>query len=166
VAAPKPDQRDGSRHPAARVVLSLGGVEAQLQDYERLVQELGWSVGRLLPWSFAVAAALPEPDADGDNPSRDLLLCDADGALGALFQSGGVPRFHRSWRNAVAGDAVAEELPALRRYVNDHLESTVGALWLCGDAAWTGAASAACQAASMPARVVAPEAALQAAIEG
>jgi len=155
-------------------MLSVGGVGAVLAEYESLVNELGWTVGRLVPWSFAAAAARTMDGDDAadnaaDNPDagrRDLVLCDADGALGALFQTDGVPRLHRAWRSPVSGEGVAEELPALRRYVGDHLETTIGSVWLCGDAAWTEAAAAACEPLQVPARILSPEAALCAAIEG
>jgi len=163
-------------------MLSVGGVDAVMAEYESVVAELGWTVGRLVPWSFAAAAARPEDDdAAGDaltsaaaisaaqddieEGRRDLVLCDADGSLGALFQTDGIPRLHRAWRSPVSGEGVAEELPALRRYVNDHLETTIGNVWVCGDSAWASAAAAACELSQMPATVLSPEAALCAAIE-
>ena len=152
-------------------MLSVGGVDAVMAEYESLVAELGWTVGRLVPWSFAAAAARrSEGDAEGDDGAgashRDLVLCDADGALGALFQTDGLPRLHRSWRSPVSGEGIAEELPSLRRYIGDHLESTIGGVWLCGEAAWAQAAAAACEPIQVPARILSPEAALCAAIEG
>ncbi len=159
----------------ASSLLSLGGTEAVLADYESLVADLGWTTGRLVPWSFATAAARPT-DANGavaashdagvaDTGQRDLILCDADGALGALFQIDDLPRLHRSWRSPVAGEQVAEELPSLRRYVNDHLETSIGTVWLCGDASWTRAASLACERGQVAARVLSQEAVLCAALE-
>ena len=165
-------------------MLSVGGVDAVMAEYESLVAELGWTVGRLVPWSFAAAAAaaaaaqtLQEVAAGSDvvtsaaNDSledgrRDLILCDADGTLGALFQTDGIPRLHRAWRSPVTGEEVAAQLPALRRYISDHLETTIGRLWLCGDSSWVSAAAAACELSQMPARVLSPEVALCAAIEG
>ncbi len=167
-------------------MLSVGGVDAVMAEYESVVAELGWTVGRLVPWSFAAAAARTLDDVASDigtgvavisaavasaatddieEGRRDLVLCDADGALGALFQTDGIPRLHRAWRSPVTGEAVAEELPALRRYVNDHLETSIGNVWLCGDSTWTTAAAAACERNQMPARVLSSEAALCAAIE-
>ncbi len=153
-----------SEETAVSTMVSVGGVEALLGEYEALIRELGWTVGRLVPWSFAAAAAR---DAQEDEAApRALVLCDADGAAGAVFQSDGVPRMHRAWRKPVAGSALAEELPGLRRYLNDHLETTIGDVWLCGDDEWTRAAADACALLEIPARVMTPEAALQAAIEG
>ena len=155
---------------ASSNMLSVGGVDAVMAEYEALVAELGWTVGRLVPWSFAAAAAARSGEASGDLGTdanyRDLVLCDADGALGALFQTDGLPRLHRSWRSPVSGEGVAEELPALRRYVGDHLESTISSVWLCGESAWAEAAVAACEPIQVPARILSPEAALCAAIEG
>ena len=154
---------EASSSPVASTMVSVGGVEALLAEYEALVRELGWTVGRLVPWSFAAAAAR---DADDDSAPRALVLCDADGAAGAVFHSDGVPRMHRAWRKSIAGSALAEELPGLRRYLNDHLETTIGGVWLCGDDEWTRAAADACALLEIPAHVLTPEAALQAAIEG
>jgi len=164
-------------------MLSVGGVDAVMAEYEATVAALGWTVGRLVPWSFAAAAAGrsggdvaggdagDNAGADGDLDAsaagrRDLVLCDADGALGALFQTDGIPRLHRAWRTPITGEGVAEQLPTLRRYVNDHLETTIGNLWLCGDSAWAAAAAAACELSRIPTRILSPEAALCAAIEG
>jgi hypothetical protein len=151
---------------AETMLLSLGGAEAVLADYEALVAELGWTVGRIVPWSFAAAAARPR-DVDGGAAGnhRDLVLCEADGTLGALFQTDGLPRLHRAWRSPVAAERVAEELPALRRYVNDHLDTSIGGVWLCGDSAWADAASIACETNQVPSRVLTPDAALCAALE-
>lgn len=154
-----------SDETAVSTMVSVGGVEALLSEYEALVRELGWTVGRLVPWSFAAAAARDAGDGDGAAP-RALVLCDADGAAGAVFESGGVPRMHRAWRKSIAGTALAEELPGLRRYLNDHLETTISGVWLCGDDDWTRAAADACALLEIPAHVLTPEAALQAAIEG
>lgn len=155
-------------------MLSVGGVDAVMAEYESLVAELGWTVGRLVPWSFAAAAAresggdVESEDALGETGAghRDLVLCDADGTLGALFQTDGLPRLHRSWRSSVSGEGVAEELPALRRYVGDHLETSIARVWLCGESAWAEAAAKACAPIQVPARILSPEAAMCAAIEG
>jgi hypothetical protein len=149
-----------------RQMLSIGGVAVVIDEYEALVAELGWSVGRLVPWSFAAAAASRGPDSAPAEPQRDLVLCDADGTLGALFQAGGLPRLHRAWRAPVAGAGVGAELPALQRYVNDHLETTIARVWLCGSAEWTGPAQEACSRAGLAVQALTPEAALCAAVEG
>lgn len=163
---------------ASASMLSVGGVDAVMAEYEALVAELGWTVGRLVPWSFAAAAArTQESGADqsgaGDSGAdaseaghRDLMLCDADGTLGALFHTDGVPRLHRAWRAPVSGAGVAEELPALRRYVNDHLETSISSVWLCGDSPWAEDAARACESIQVATRILPPEAALCAAIEG
>jgi hypothetical protein len=151
---------------AQSTLLSLGGVGAVLAEYESLTEELGWTTGRLVPWSFAAAAArrrAGEEDPEGAD-IRPLVLCDADGALGALFESHGQPALHRSWRSAVPGERVGAELPALRRYVSDRLETTIGAICLCGEPDWIAAAQ---DSIGVEAPVVAltPEAAMCAVLE-
>ncbi len=156
-----------------RWMLSVGGDASLLQEYESLVDPLGWTVERIVPWTFAAASvedgvqASPEgePTAD-DEPARRLILCEADGTLACLFEAFGVPRFHRAWRARVAGDRVADELPSLRRYVNDHLEMTIGQVCLCGTADWVRAAAAACDAVDLEVRQVSPEEAMAGALNG
>ncbi len=155
----------GGQEGVGASMLSVGGVDAVMAEYEAVVAELGWTVGRLVPWSFAASAARGLND-EADGGSSDLVLCDADGTLGALFHTDGVPRLHRAWRAPVSGAGVAEELPALRRYVNDHLETSICSVWLCGDSPWAEDAARACEAIQVATRILPPEAALCAAIEG
>ncbi len=154
-----------------RWMLSVGGDASLLQEYESLVDPFGWTVGRLVPWTFAAAVADDGPGAppagesaaDGE-PIRRLIMCEADGTLACLFEASGVPRFHRAWRARVDGDRVADELPSLRRYVNDHLEMTIGHVCLCGTADWATATAAACSAVDLDVRRVSPEEAMAGAL--
>lgn len=155
-----------------RWMLSVGGDASLLQEYEDLVEPFGWTVGRIVPWTLA-AASVDEgdkPQLEGQSsvadPCQRLILCEADGTLACLFEAGGVPRFHRAWRARVDGASIADELPSLQRYVNDHLEMTVGQVFLCGTADWSTAAAAACGAVGLDVRQVDPEEALAGALRG
>ncbi len=156
-----------------RWMLSVGGDAELLREYEALVDPYGWTVGRIVPWTLAAASVddsdktRPESEsADAEESPRRLILCEADGTLACLFEAGGVPRFHRAWRARVDGDRVAEELPSLRRYVNDHLEMTIGQVSLCGTADWSTTVAAACDAVDLEVRRVNPEEALAGALRG
>ncbi|HJO03079.1 MAG TPA: hypothetical protein QGG47_03795 [Acidobacteriota bacterium] len=155
-----------------RWMLSAGGDAALLREYESLVEPFGWTVGRIVPWTLAAASVhdgAPGPEGESpvaDQPLRRLILCEADGTLACMFEAGGVPRFHRAWRAQIAGDRVADELPSLRRYVNDHLEMTIGHVCLCGTADWSTAVADACDAVGLEVRRVDPEKALAGALRG
>ncbi len=156
-----------------RWMLSVGGDAELLREYEALVDPFGWTVGRIVPWTLAAASVdygdttqAESDSADADESPRRLILCEADGTLACLFEAGGVPRFHRAWRARVDGDCVAEELPSLRRYVNDHLEMTIGHVCLCGTVDWSTAVAAACDAVDLEVRRVKPEEALAGALRG
>jgi len=156
-----------------RWMLSVGGDAALLQEYEALVDPFGWTVGRIVPWTLAAASvdsgSNPPPETEppgAAEPSQRLILCEADGTLACLFEAGGVPRFHRAWRARVDGASVADELPSLQRYVNDHLEMTVGRVCLCGTPDWSAAVATACDAVDLEVRRVDPEEALAGALRG
>ena len=139
-------------------LVSLGAQEALVREYEQLVQQLEWTVGRLVPWTMA-AAASAEPDSD-------LIVCDGAGTLACLFEVQGVPRFHRAWRARVPPEQLRQELPRLERYVNDRLEASIGRVWLCGQDEWMETAAAAATEAKLEVSAVSPEVALLGALSG
>lgn len=145
------------RHPS---LFSVGAQEELVREYEGLVEELGWEPGRVVPWTLAAAAALQQ-DAD-----RTLLLCEGDGALASAFEDGGVISFHRAWRARVATEQLGSELVSLRRYVAEHLDTTIASAVTCGPEAWQAGAAAACATAGLAARPLTPEQALLGAVRG
>ena len=155
-----------------RWILSAGADAALLQEYEAFVDPLGWTVGRIVPWTLAVASVgegesrVARQLTPGEEASRRFILCEADGTLACLFEAGGVPRVHRAWRARVEGDRVAAELPLLRRYINDHLEMTIGQVLLCGTPDWSTTVAATCAAFDLRVQRVNPEEALVGAIRG
>ena len=107
-------QEDGE--DGARWLVGIGADAERVSEIEELVKRFGWSVGRVVPWSFAAALGAGEASEHG------LTLCEGDGALSCLFEADGVPRFHRAWRAAVDPVELGVDLPALQRYVADRLE--------------------------------------------
>lgn len=133
-------------------LFSVGAQDALLREFEDLTAELGWTTGRVVPWTMAAWAC--------SEAASDLVLCDGDGTLACLFEAEGVPRFHRAWRARVTAECVGDELPALQRYVNDRLEMSIGRVWLCGAKEWARSASAAATAIGLDSSLISPDQAL------
>ena len=142
----------------ARWLVSVGADAERVSEIEELVNRFGWSVGRVVPWSFAAALGAGEASEHG------LTLCEGDGALSCLFEAEGVPRFHRAWRAAVDPAELGVELPALQRYVADRLEMSTSRAVLCGPDDWREAAARACDGAGLAAVHVTPSQALTGAL--
>jgi len=142
----------------ARWLVGVGADAARVSEIEELVSRFGWNVGRVVPWSFAAALGAGEASDHG------LTLCEGDGALSALFEADGVPRFHRAWRAAVDPGELAIELPALQRYVADRLEMSTSRAVLCGPDDWREIAGRACADAGLAAVHVTPAQALTGAL--
>ncbi len=152
----------------ARWFVSVGAAEAVVRAHEELLLGLGWSAGRVVPWTLA--AGLEDAVGNGSSeplvPPRQLVLCDGDGALACVFEADGVPRLHRTWRARVAAERICAELPTLRQYVMDHLEMAIDRIRVCGQPAWTAVAAAAAVEAGLQPHVTAPEDALLGALRG
>jgi len=136
--------------------LALGADEQVVREYEELVSELGWTVGRFVPWTMAAAAAAGE--------GTSLILCAGDGTLAGLFEAAGVPRLHRAWRARVPVQQIRHELPALQRFVADRLETTVTRVRVCGDQEWMRDAAQAARDSGLQADQLTPEQALMGAL--
>ena len=149
----------GSNGKGPRWLLSLGAEDALVREVENLVEEHGWRVGRVVPWTLAAATS------SNDEAEATLYVCEGDGAPGALFEGDGVPRLHRAWRGRVPAARLENELAALSRYVADHLEATVGQVRLYGGQAWLGAAQAACETIGLASEPIDPNTALLGALQ-
>lgn len=168
----------GAAVETRRWLVALGADRSLVREYEAVVGRLGWSVGRVVPWTLALAVAAGRATAAGrsaderskagaETRSRRLLLCEADGALACLFEAAEVPRFHRAWRARVPAERIAGELPGLRRYVTDRLELGISESWLCGpDEDWTRAAEEACRSAGLRTRTLSPDDAMLGGLTG
>lgn len=122
-------------------LLVLGAHRDVIREYESVVQPLGWTPGRVIPWTLALATEAPAPDLDG---ARLVLSADA-GRLACLVESAGVPRLHRAWR----GDSLPDpevELPPLQQYVRQRLDLPVAEVLLSGPESWRQATTPACEA--------------------
>jgi hypothetical protein len=138
----------------ARWLIAVGADAERIAEIEDLVGRFGWQVGRVVPWSFAVAVGA------GEASDRGLTLCEGDGALSCLFEADGVPRFHRAWRAEVDPSGLDLELPSLQRFVADRLEMHTARAVLCGGERWREAAALACADAGLAAVHVTPAQAL------
>lgn len=68
-----------------------------VREYERLVERLGLSVGRVLPVTLAAAASANRRSAGNPMDAR-LVLCGTGRRPAALVEADGIPRIHRAWR--------------------------------------------------------------------
>ena len=170
-----PGQRsnDAGEEGPPKWLLAVACKERVIEEYETVVEQLGWSVGRIVPWTLALsvggdsadrAAASGGDSADraaasgGDGAGRAaaasdesvepatrlLLLCDTDGSLACLVEADGLPRFHRAWRRGVVADKVGAELETLQHYITDRLELSLRDAWLCGASQWVNEVGTAC----------------------
>ena len=164
-------------------LLAVGAQAEVIREYESLVEGLGWSVGRIAPWTLAISVGSEAPNGrgasgKGDDPdaaaagsssaesSCRVLLCEVEGNLACLVEAGGVPRFHRAWHGRVSAERVGEELAALQRFIVDRLELSVTEAVLCGSAEWVDEASGHCHELGWRARVAPPTTALLGVLRG
>lgn len=131
-------------------LVALGAEASVVGEYEELVHDLGWTPGRVIPWTMALSIGV-QRDLEAENGRgrggedagvrRRLLVCEQGGQLACLLEADAIPRFHRAWRGRVGVDDLPQELEAVQRFINDRLEMTVGEAWLCGSDDWVRAAA-------------------------
>lgn len=122
-------------------LLVLGAHGDVIREYEAVVAEVGWTAGRVIPWTLALASEAPAAGIDG---ARLVLSADA-GRLACLVESAGIPRLHRAWR----GDSLPDpevELPPLQQYVRQRLDLPVAEVLLSGPDDWRRITAPACEA--------------------
>jgi len=122
-------------------MLVLGAHRDVIDEYESVLRPLGWTPGRVIPYTLALATEAPETELDG---ARLVLSADA-GRLACLVESAGVPRLHRAWRGESLPDPEAE-LPPLEQYVRERLDLPVAEVLLSGPESWRRATAPACEA--------------------
>ncbi|MGD8331387.1 MAG: hypothetical protein PVJ49_18285 [Acidobacteriota bacterium] len=120
--------------PAAKSLLALGAEVAVVREYEAVVEAVGWTPGRVVPLTLALAVGADDLPADDDPTSGRILLNGTGGQIACLVEAGGVPRFHRAWRGAVP-DLVLE-LPAIQRYAGTRLGLSIVDAVIAGPESW------------------------------
>lgn len=122
-------------------MLVLGAHRDVIHEYESVVAPLGWTPGRVIPFTLALATEAPDVEREG---ARLVLSADA-GRLACLVESAGVPRLHRAWRGESLPDPETE-LPPLEQYVRERLDLPVVEVLLSGPESWRKATTPACEA--------------------
>lgn len=125
-------------------LLALGADAAVIREYEAAVEKLGGVVGRVVPFTLALAAGAGAELDEGEAGTARLVLCGAGGQMACLVEAAGVPRFHRAWRGVPLDMGL--ELPAIQRYVAQRLELEIVEAVVAGPEDWRQRATAACEA--------------------
>jgi len=120
--------------PASKSLLALGADAAVVREYEAVVEAVGWTPGRVVPLTLALAVGADDLTADGDPGAARILVSGAGGQIACLVEAGGVPRFHRAWRGA--GPDLVVELPAIQRYAGTRLGLSIVDAVVAGPDAW------------------------------
>lgn len=113
-------------------LLAIGADNAVVREYEGVVEAVGWTPGRVIPLTMALAVGAGDEEA-AEGEAR-IVISGIGGRVACLVEAAGVPRFHRAWR-AVPSDLVAE-LTAVQRYVDTRLGLSIGAAVLAGPEGW------------------------------
>jgi hypothetical protein len=124
-------------------LFALAAAVDVVREYEEIVEGLGLTVGRVVPMSLALAAAVGRPLVSGPTAAR-IVLCEAGGLLSGLVEADGVPRLHRAWRR-IPGDLEAE-LRAIDRYLQQRQGLTIAEAAVAGPRRWRAEATRACEA--------------------
>ena len=158
-----------------RWLVATGTTVGVVQEYESVIESLGWSAGRLQSWTIALGAAdngtalQPEVavEAGGSDvaSTRQLLICGTGSTMSCLVQMQGVPRFHRAWRTPLDSPRLEVELQRLHAYITDRLEMTIGETILCGSVLWAQEVSAVCQQIGWVTRQIEPASAMLATLQ-
>lgn len=130
--------------PAARWLLAVGADAAVVREYEAVVEGVGWTPGRVVPLTLALAVGADDITVNEDPGAARILLSGAGGQVACLVEAGGVPRFHRAWRGS--GPDLVLELPAIQRYAHTRLGVSIVDAVVAGPDAWRERVATDCEA--------------------
>lgn len=137
VSEDRPDQIAGW-------LLAFGADGGVIEEYESVVQELGWTPGRVVPLTLALAVGARDIVDDESPRAARVVISGFGGQAACLVEAAGVPRLHRAWRG-VEPD-LALELASIGRYAEQRLDLTVVEAVVAGPVPWRGRAVAGCEA--------------------
>jgi hypothetical protein len=138
------DGNGGGNGSTTSWLLALGADAAVIKEYEAAVEKLGGVVGRVVPFTLALAAGAGAELDEGEAGTARLVLCGAGGQMACLVEAAGVPRFHRAWRGVPPDMDL--ELPGIQRYVAQRLELEIVEAVVAGPEGWRQRAATACEA--------------------
>lgn len=132
---------------AARWLLAVGADVAVVREYEAVVEHAGWTPGRVVPLTLALAVGADDAgDAAStvDPTAARIVLSGMGGQVACLVEARGVPRLHRAWRGS--DPELEVELPAVQRYVHTRLGLGIVDAVVAGPDDWRRRAAAGCAA--------------------
>ena len=115
-----------------------------VQEYESVVEALGWTAGRVVPLTLGLAVGAGGATVNEDPAAARLVLSGVGDQVACLVEAGGVPRLHRAWRGAAPD--LALELPNVQRYVDQRLDLSIVEAVVAGPEGWRQRAATACEA--------------------
>ena len=130
--------------PAAKWLLAIGADAAVVQEYESVVEALGWTAGRVVPLTLGLAVGAGGATVNEDPTAARLVLSGVGDQVACLVEADGVPRLHRAWRGAAPD--LALELPNVQRYVDQRLDLSIVEAVVAGPEGWRQRAATACEA--------------------
>jgi hypothetical protein len=130
--------------PASKSLLAVGADAAVVREYEAVVEAVGWTPGRVVPLTLALAVGADDLSTEEDPAAARILLSGAGGQIACLIEAGGVPRFHRAWRGA--GPDLVLELPAIQRYADTRLGLAIVDAVVAGPESWRRKVATDCEA--------------------
>lgn len=137
----------GNGRDASRWLLALGADVNVVREYEAVVEQAGFTPGRVVPLTLALAVGADD-DIEDDEPAEAagarLVLSGAGGQVACLVEAGGVPRLHRAWRGSAPDLSV--ELPAVQRYAETRLGLSIVDAVVAGPDDWRRRAAGDCAA--------------------
>ena len=139
-----------AEHPH-KWLLAVGADSAVVREYESVVEQMGWTVGRVVPLTLAMSVGADRPVAEDDRGAARLLLSGTGGQVACLVEANGVPRLHRAWRGSATD--LDLELPNIARYVTQRLELSIVEAVVAGPEQWRAHAGTACEAIGWRVRI-------------
>lgn len=134
-----PDQEGGW-------LFALAAETALVREYERPVERLGLSVGRVFPATLAVAAGTHRGrlgDSAVDGAAR-IVLCGTGRRPAALVEADGIPRIHRAWRHGTVD--MDAELRSIDTYARDRQGLNIVQAVVAGPPRWSERVAGICKA--------------------
>ncbi len=135
--------QEESTELAAKWLLVIGADATVVQEYESVVEAVGWTPGRVVPLTLGLAVGAGV-EADADPGMARIVLSGVGAQVACLVEAGGVPRLHRAWRGA--GPDLALELPNIQRYADQRLDVSIDEAVIAGPDGWRQRAAINCEA--------------------
>lgn len=130
--------------PAARWLVAIGAEAAVVKEYESVVESVGWTPGRVVPFTLGLAVGVGSPQLEGAPAAARLVLSGVGDQVACLVEADGVPRLHRAWRGAVPD--LTPELRSIQRYADQRLGLSIVEVAVAGPEEWRRRASDDCEA--------------------